>query len=51
MLYRKKIVKPYKNVVYHFKSAYHANLYPNITNFKIIGNGINKGDFREKTTA
>lgn len=46
----KDIVKPYKNAHYMFKSQYHKDLYPDIENYSIIGNGIDPSQFtpREK---
>lgn len=35
-----KIVKPYKDAVYMFKSDFHASQYPDINNYNVISNGI-----------
>lgn len=40
-----KMVKPYKDAMYHFKSQWHKDKYPQITDYKIIGNGILKSQF------
>lgn len=39
-------VKPYKNAVYLFKSQYHKDLYPQITNYAVIPNGIQLDQFK-----
>lgn len=44
----KKVVKPYKNATYMFKTAWHAEQYPDITNFTVAGNGIVKEQFKGK---
>lgn len=35
-----KIVRPYPDATYIFKSQFHADKYPQITNFNVISNGI-----------
>lgn len=42
----KETVKPYKDVTYLFKSQYHKDYYPNITDYAIIGNGIDVSQFK-----
>ena len=44
----KDVVKPYENVTYLFKSQYHKDFYPNITNYAIIPNGIDVEQFNGK---
>jgi len=44
-LFPKKVVKPYPDTTYLFKSQYHKDQYPDVTNYKIIGNGILKSQF------
>lgn len=46
----KKIVKPYKNAHYLFKSQFHKDQYPDIENFSVVGNGILKDQFKGKKT-
>ena len=43
-----EVVKPHENVTYLFKSNYHRELYPQITDYKVIGNGILKEQFAGK---
>lgn len=43
----KEMVKPYPNVTYLFKTQWHKDQYPNITNYKIIPNGIVASQFGE----
>lgn len=40
-----KVVKPYKDVHYLFKSQFHKDQYPDVENFSVIGNGILKSQF------
>ena len=42
-----KVVKPYKDIRYLFKVIFHADQYPDIENFTVIGNGIVKDHFRQ----
>lgn len=44
----KKFVKPYQNTTYLFKSQWHKDQYPDITDYKIIGNGINLDQFKKE---
>ena len=41
-----KTVKPYEGVTYLFKSQYHKDLYPQITDYAIIPNGIQVDQFK-----
>lgn len=41
-----KAVPAYDDVTYFFKSNYHRELYPHIKKAVVIGNGINKKDFK-----
>ena len=40
------IVRPFENATYLFKSQYHKDHYPKITNYKIIPNGIDVSQFK-----
>lgn len=42
------LVKPYKNAHYMFKSQWHKDQYPNITNYSIVSNGIVAAQFDKK---
>ncbi len=42
----KKVVKPYNDVIYLFKSNWHREQYPDVNNFNVIGNGIDKSQFK-----
>jgi glycosyltransferase involved in cell wall biosynthesis len=42
-----KIVKPYPNVTYLFKSQYHKDQYPTVTDYQIIPNGIDLTHFNK----
>ena len=39
-------VRPYKDVIYMFKSEFHQKRYPKVENFNIIGNGIETSQFK-----
>jgi len=41
----KEMVKPFSNVTYLFKSQYHKDYYPDVTNYKVIPNGIDVSQF------
>lgn len=43
------LMKNYDDVTYMLKSQYHKDLYPELKNYKIIGNGIRKGQFYDST--
>lgn len=45
-----ELVKPYPNVTYLFKSQWHKDQYPQITDYKIIPNGIKTDQFNKKIT-
>lgn len=40
-----ELVRPYENATYLFKSQYHKDQYPKVTNYKIIPNGIDVSQF------
>jgi len=42
-----KIVAPYPNAIYLFKSQYHKDLYPKVKKFYIIPNGIDVSQFKQ----
>lgn len=44
------MVKPFKNATYMFKSQYHASLYPQITNYSVVGNGIDGSQFKNEVS-
>jgi tetratricopeptide (TPR) repeat protein len=45
-----KIVRPYPDATYCFKSQFHKDRYPEITNFNVISNGYEKGQFNAKAS-
>jgi len=44
----KKQVMPIKNATYMFKSQWHKDQYPNITNYNIVSNGVVLDQFNKK---
>lgn len=42
-----EMVKPYKNAHYMFKTQWHKDQYPNITNYSIVPNGIVASQFNK----
>lgn len=40
-----ELVRPFENATYLFKSQYHKDQYPKVTNYKIIPNGIDVSQF------
>lgn len=40
-----KVLRPYPDATYLFKSAWQKDQHPDITNYKVIGNGIQKSHF------
>lgn len=43
-----KIMKPYKDVTYSFKTQWFKDQYPQITDYRVVGNGIDKQQFAGK---
>ena len=43
-----ELVKPYENAHYMFKTQWHKDQYPAITNYSIVANGIEAAQFKDK---